>query len=264
MVHCLGGFSCGRYLRRFWTRGNDSAASRASDWNVRDRQTEPANSATHRTTHSATSTPTVAPSGSRIELEVLYFSGAMVTVLDAHPSWSGAELKRVLRPFLEKGVAIMAIVSGGTRVEETQTLAEAGVQSGPLYVMLRSCTYLVQDAGVEVVNGYYVQKEGDHSRSPVYANEDGILLFKYRMARGTEYWYFSREGDLSRSDGDFYRVRSNQSRPPVEGWTWEACPLGRRTNIPTLTYFGGADEDLQDCSSSTASGEAHSFSDTSD
>eukprot|EP00435_Cladocopium_sp_Y103_P030383 s1384_g7.t1 len=66
--------------------------------------------------------------------------------------------------------------------------------------------------------------------APVYVNENGILLFKYRMARGTCYWYFSREGDLSRSDGDFYRVKSDlRMRPPLEGWTFEACPLGRQT-----------------------------------
>ncbi|CAE7601840.1 Cbp20 [Symbiodinium sp. CCMP2456] len=179
-----------------------------------------------------------------------------VAALDACSNWTGADLKRILQPFLQKGVAIAGIINEGTAIEDTQTLEEAGVKSGQLYLMLRSCTYLIEDAGAEVVNGYYVQKEGELNKSPVYANEAGILLFKYKMARGSEYWYLSRDGDLSRSDGDYYRVRSNSKRPPEEGWSWEACPLGRRTTIPTLTYFGSDKELGGFCSSSTASGEA--------
>eukprot|EP00913_Durusdinium_trenchii_P001282 g1181.t1 len=62
-------------------------------------------------------------------------------------------------------------------------------------------------------------------------------------ARGTAYWYFSREGDLSRSDGDFYRVKSDAPKPPLEDWTCEACPLGRRTQVPSLTFCGEEDEE---------------------
>ncbi|CAL1132754.1 unnamed protein product [Cladocopium goreaui] len=90
--------------------------------------------------------------------------------------------------------------------------------------------------------------------APIFVNENGILLFKYRMARGTCYWYFSREGDLSRSDGDFYRVKSDlRTRPPLEGWTFEACPLGRQTQVPTLTFCGEDEEESTDDGTSDAS-----------
>ncbi|CAE7216721.1 ncbp2 [Symbiodinium sp. CCMP2592] len=246
MLHCMSGLVCGRLLRCIWTRSHDKPSGRA-----------PAEQRVHEHQPSAGSgvgTPTLISSGSRIHLEVLYISGATVAAVDACSNWTGADLKRILQPFLQKGVAIAGIINEGTAIEDTQTLEDAGVKSGQLYLMLRSCTYLIEDAGVEVVNGYYVQKEGELNKAPVYANEAGILLFKYKMARGSEYWYLSRDGDLSRSDGDYYRVRSNNSRPPEEGWSWEACPLGRRTTIPTLTYFG-SDKDLGElCSSSTASG----------
>ena len=71
---------------------------------------------------------------------------------------------------------------GGTVIQDSETLEDLGVQPGSLYLTLRSCAYLVQgtscviwcddavffriptrlcpDAGVDVVNGYYVKKEG--------------------------------------------------------------------------------------------------------
>ena len=86
---------------------------------------------------SGVGTPTLISSGSRIHLEVLYISGAIVcdsghqinicviltkscaltsckvAALDACSNWTGADLKRILQPFLQKGVAIAGIINEG-------------------------------------------------------------------------------------------------------------------------------------------------------
>ena len=70
--------------------------------------------------------------------------------------------------------------------------------------------------------------------SPHFAWVDG--WFAWSFGAGAFFcWrprYFSKDGDLSRSEGDFYRVRSDEMRrPPLKDWSFEACPLGRFTQV---------------------------------
>ncbi|CAJ1354182.1 unnamed protein product, partial [Effrenium voratum] len=84
------------------------------------------------------------------------------------------------------------------------------------------------------VNGYYLKSERCINGAPVFLNKSGIMLFKYIMRRGTPYWYFSRDGDLTTKHGDFYRVQSAQDLPPLEGWVAKDCPCGEGTSFPAL------------------------------
>ncbi|CAJ1459078.1 unnamed protein product [Effrenium voratum] len=189
-------------------------------------------------------------------VKVLFFSGEEAATVGVRPDWRAAELKRALRPFLGKGTAVSGLIHGGDLLADEDLVAPRLADEPHLHVTVRKCCFLVECAGAEVVNGFYVRKEGELCDAPVYVNEAGILLFKYQMARGTTYWYFSRDGDLNKSDGDFYRAKSSESLPPSEGWNFEACPLGRNTRVPSLTFCGHLEEDQEstDVSSSEQEG----------
>jgi len=187
-----------------------------------------------------------------ITVPVLFFSGEEVAKIEICSDWTALALKKAIRPFLGKGSAVSALIHEGEVLADTDSLKHL---TSHVHVTLRKCAFLVEGAGAETVNGFYVRTKGrDLCDAPVYVNDNGILLFKYRMARGTDYWYFSREGDLSRSDGDFYRVKSDQRTavvPPLVGWTFEACPLGRRTQVPNITFCGDDEEDSTDSGTSS-------------
>jgi len=198
----------------------------------------------------------------KLKLPVLFFSGEEVATLEVSLDWTGRRVKQALRPFLGKGHTVATVIHEGGVLLDSESLERIHLANDAhLYVTLRQCTFLVEGAGAEAVNGFYLRRRGsDLCNAPVYVNEHGTLLFKYRMARGTAYWYFSREGDLSRSDGDFYRVKSDAPKPPLEDWTCEACPLGRRTQVPSLTFCGEEDEESTDAGTSDGGDGARSES----
>ena len=150
-MQCLSGFSCGRFLRRLCTPEPESRMHQHGRVVPRFHHKRPCprrpknNLPPCRSPADATICETDGNSpgetglaaGFLIRFEVLYFSGAVacssessasklslwsrrwfdmgskVATIDAASGWSGSDLKRALRPFLAKGVAIMALVSQG-------------------------------------------------------------------------------------------------------------------------------------------------------
>eukprot|EP00438_Fugacium_kawagutii_P016428 Skav216606 [mRNA] locus=scaffold4297:8074:21883:+ [translate_table: standard] len=116
------------------------------------------------------------------------------------------------------------------------TLSDAGVDYGSvLNVTFESCAYRVLGAGREEVNGCYTKTQREENGAPVYANRNGIILFKYIMRRGTPYWYFTQDGHpADDSKGDYYRVQSAADCPPADGWNTKSCPRGEGTCCPEV------------------------------
>jgi len=172
----------------------------------------------------------------RVELEVVLFSGSRLATLSAVPSWTAQDIKRALRSSLQRSTVVSKLVFDGQVVNGSRTVADLELKAGSLlYAVVEAAQYLVEGAGISRVNGPYIKTERQLNEAPVYVNEYGVILFRYAMPRGTIYWYFSEDGNLSKSADDFYRVRSGSLFPPLDGWLSERCPLGCNTSAPSLT-----------------------------
>ena len=53
---------------------------------------------------------------------------------------------------------------------------------------------------------------------PSYINGD-VLLLRWRMGNGDQWWYLANRNSLDRKRGDYYRVKSSSDTPPSTGWT---------------------------------------------
>eukprot|EP00928_Gymnodinium_smaydae_P066533 TRINITY_DN49526_c0_g1_i1.p1 TRINITY_DN49526_c0_g1~~TRINITY_DN49526_c0_g1_i1.p1 ORF type:complete len:362 (+),score=37.40 TRINITY_DN49526_c0_g1_i1:64-1086(+) len=93
--------------------------------------------------------------------------------------------------------------------------------------VLEGSSIFVHHAGADSVNGEYTMQEGEREGAPWYRNGSGIMLHRYRLSNGSLYWYFSScNGDVTRSDGDYYRVKTDSQLPLSKGWSCSACPSG--------------------------------------
>eukprot|EP00933_Yihiella_yeosuensis_P075197 TRINITY_DN84440_c0_g1_i1.p1 TRINITY_DN84440_c0_g1~~TRINITY_DN84440_c0_g1_i1.p1 ORF type:complete len:329 (-),score=31.94 TRINITY_DN84440_c0_g1_i1:454-1440(-) len=168
------------------------------------------------------------PAEDPIELSVVLLSGIFIATVSICPSSTGAELRSLITSSLEnshKGKFVDIII--GTRiVKNTDIIHELDLSTGDtLQVILRAADFTVSGSGVAAVNGLYVKMEKVLNEAPCFVNESGIMLFKYRFPSGNHHWYLSDvDGDLSKGDGDYFRVRSESALPPITGWTQAACP----------------------------------------
>lgn len=97
------------------------------------------------------------------------------------------------------------------------------------------CEYLVEGAGVPEVNGCFARLDELKNGAPCFQNECGTQLFRFIMASGAAFWYFSRGGcNVNSSLNDYYRVKSTELSPPCTGWTTTACQLGRGSSPVVL------------------------------
>ncbi|RAH13251.1 MAG: hypothetical protein CMB20_005140 [Methanobacteriota archaeon] len=106
--------------------------------------------------------------------------------------------------------------------------------------------YTVQGAGIAKCNGTYIPAtEFDGVLS--YINGD-VLLLRWKMGNGDQWWYLADRNSLDTKRGDYYRVRSSSDTPPKTGWIIDdqtegimPCPtISGSANQPTLsTYSAG-------------------------
>lgn len=76
--------------------------------------------------------------------------------------------------------------------------------------------YTVQGAGTSKCNGTFLPAT-DFDGVPSYINGD-VLLLRWRMGNGDQWWYLADRNSLDRKRGDYYRVKSTSDTPPRTGW----------------------------------------------
>ena len=83
----------------------------------------------------------------------------------------------------------------------------------------------VSGAGVSAVNGVYV-RDGTYGGVPLYKNGQ-VWLLRYRLPAGMHFWYLADKDRLDVDDGDYYRIRSEEGVPPLDGSRWMLARDGR-------------------------------------
>mmetsp|Transcript_17733 Transcript_17733/g.37125 ORF Transcript_17733/g.37125 Transcript_17733/m.37125 type:complete len:253 (-) Transcript_17733:126-884(-) len=170
-----------------------------------------------------------------------------------------SDVKKHLQTLLGEERWPSKLVFEGTILDDQQTVGSAGITfDSTIQVIVQPAAYLVEKAGVSIVNGYYFKSSRRMNDAAMFTNTKGIMLFRYVMRRGTPYWYFSNAGDLTTKHGDYYRIRSTDDLPPSEGWTTEDCPRGEDTSLPLLRALLEPEVILEDegCSGSDATSDA--------
>ncbi|RJU83967.1 MAG: hypothetical protein DWC05_07500, partial [Candidatus Poseidoniales archaeon] len=76
--------------------------------------------------------------------------------------------------------------------------------------------YTVQGAGTSKCNGTYLPST-EFDGVPSYINGE-VLLLRWRMGNGDQWWYLANRNSLDRKRGDYYRVKSSSDTPPSTGW----------------------------------------------
>jgi len=190
-----------------------------------------------------------------VHLDVSFMSGERIAKLTGSHHWTIADIKAALRPHMQPGVVIsqLLFLTGADVLEDDLTLKALGVDDEcSLVAIAQHCHYFVQGAGTSIVNGPYRKTTEIRNDANCFENDQGIILFRYRFENnGALYWYFSdKKKDLSKKEGDFYRVKSDTELPPLTGWTQSHCPLGEPPT-PTLLAFG-VDEDETEASESSS------------
>jgi len=92
--------------------------------------------------------------------------------------------------------------------------------------------YTVQGAGTGKCNGTYIPAT-DFDGVPSYINGD-ILLLRWKMGNGDQWWYLADRNSLDSKRGDFYRVKSSSDFPPQTGWVVDDQTCGEMP-CPTVT-----------------------------
>ena len=89
--------------------------------------------------------------------------------------------------------------------------------------------YIVHGSGCEAANGAYA-RDGSYASCPLYKQvEDGpYWLLRYRMPKGSHYWYIAHKDQLDRDDGDLVTPgRASNARRAAKqafGSYWEPSP----------------------------------------
>jgi len=171
-----------------------------------------------------------------LALQVSLLSGSKLATLAATSSWTGLEAKDALVPYLREGTVVTNLTFGTAIWKDTMIADQLCMRSGSLlYATLGAYEFSVAGAGAPLVNGIYMKCDDQKEGADCYMNSSGTTLFRYRFGNGVHYWYFSREGNFTKSFGDYYRVKTESMHPPEDGWVMQdKCPLGCLPT-PTLT-----------------------------
>ena len=106
--------------------------------------------------------------------------------------------------------------------------------------------YTVQGAGTSKCNGTYIPAT-DFDGVPSFINGD-ILLLRWKMGNGDQWWYLADRNSLDSKRGDFYRVKSASDFPPQTGWVVDdqtcgelPCPtvVNSQHQMPIQVYSKG-------------------------
>ena len=106
--------------------------------------------------------------------------------------------------------------------------------------------YTVHGAGTSKCNGTYIPGT-TFDGVPSYINGD-VLLLRWKMGNGDQWWYLADRNSLDTKRGDYYRVKSSADRPPTDGWVTDdqteglnPCPVisNSSKDQSTTDYFPG-------------------------
>ncbi len=92
--------------------------------------------------------------------------------------------------------------------------------------------FTVQGAGTAKCNGTYVPAT-DFDGVLSYINGD-VLLLRWQMGNGDQWWYLADRNSLDTKRGDYYRVKSSSDTPPRSGWVIDDQTEGI-SPCPTVT-----------------------------
>ena len=97
--------------------------------------------------------------------------------------------------------------------------------------------YTIQGAGTAKCNGTYIPAT-TFDGIPSYINGD-VLLLRWKMGNGDQWWYLADRNSLDSKRGDYYRVKSSSDTPPLSGWlsddqTEGVAPYPTFANAPSL------------------------------
>lgn len=119
--------------------------------------------------------------------------------------------------------------------ERHGTLARQLVAALPASVWQRAVdarvprAIIVEGAGLVTVNGRYeldgCYSQGDGSRGAIKYSQGRTWLLRYRLPSGRACWYLADSTQLTKDDGDYYRVHCEDSTPPCH-LTWSCAKDG--------------------------------------
>ena len=97
--------------------------------------------------------------------------------------------------------------------------------------------YTIQGAGTSKCNWSYIPATL-FDGVPSYINGD-VLLLRWKMGNGDQWWYLADRNSLDSKRGDYYRVKSSSDTPPLSGWlsdgqTEGVAPYPTFANDPNL------------------------------
>ena len=95
--------------------------------------------------------------------------------------------------------------------------------------------YTVQGAGTSECNGTY-HPSTEFDGVPSYINGD-VLLLRWKMGNGDQWWYLANRNSLDRKRGDYYRVKSSSDTPPSTGWMSDDQTEGVKP-FPSVQHSG--------------------------
>lgn len=162
-----------------------------------------------------------------IQLVVNLMSGEELTTVMVSPFWKGVHVKRAIAQNLEDGRGATKLVVDTEVFRDWKSVADMDLADGSIIqAVVVGSEVVVTNSGTPAVNGNYIRQDEIMNGAVCFRNEAGTLLFKYVMKGGSHFWYFSKDGNLAKSSGDYYRSKTTELLPPAVGWTMQGCPMG--------------------------------------
>ena len=115
--------------------------------------------------------------------------------------------------------------------------ADANQLASPA-VIKRESDIMVEGAGVPDANGLYV-RDGEYEGAPLFKKGQWWLLRYFLPRSGNHWWYIADKDQLSRDDGDLYRIKSEEQTPPLTGWARLARVSTRVSTLGCLHVHSG-------------------------
>ena len=98
--------------------------------------------------------------------------------------------------------------------------------------------YVVGGAGIAECNGVYT-RASDQDGVPSFINGE-ILMLRYKLPSGSQWWYLADRRSLDRAAGDYYRLQSSSDTPPLSGWQIDGQTSDGRPPLPIVSVASAA------------------------